>query len=61
MIKRTISLLLTVMLLAAALSFGTAVRAGGGGTAEDIEVSDLIVDSTNVQVYCNEYGNAYFR
>ena len=59
--KKTVSMILAVLMLASLIGSASAVLAGGGNKAENIEVDDVYVDSTNVNIYCSEYGNSYYR
>ncbi len=59
--NKLVSFILTVALLAGMISAGTAVFAGGGNEAVAIEVAEVTVDSTDVNVYCDVNGNAHFR
>ena len=60
--KRLVSVILTLTLLAGLITAGSSVFAGGGNSAVAIEIEDVTVDSTNVEVYCNQVtGDAYFR
>ena len=60
--KRLVSVILTLTFLAGLITAGSSVFAGGGNSAVAIEIEDVTVDSTNVEVYCNQVtGDAYFR
>ena len=60
-LKKIVSVLLTAAFLAGIVAASPAVFAGGGNAAIAIEVDDITVDSTNVEIYCNEYGDSYYR
>ncbi len=60
--KRLVSVILTLTFLTGLITAGSSVFAGGGNSAVAIEIEDVTVDSTNVEIYCNQVtGDAYFR
>ena len=60
--KRLVSVILTFTFILGLMSAGSSVFAGGGNSAVAIEIEDVTVDSTNVEIYCNQVtGDAYFR
>ena len=59
-VKKAVSVILTVAFIAGMIASCPAVFAGGGNAAVAIEVDDVTVDSTNVEIYCNEYGVSYY-